>query len=915
MPGLFSRFAFLLFLLMSAATAALAQTPTFTVTVLSDPATGTAANCTNQAVSATLDANCSLRDALAAVDALGYLGLSNTQPIVNFSAAAIGSGNKILTLASTLVVSHNVNITGPGISSLVLSGNSKVAILQQANATSTPSVSSVSGMGFVSGVAGKNPSIGVIAGAAWFSNDTGVVNFLNVDFFDNNATTSTTTTVEGGIVFAPTVNLTGCVFASNTASGPQAFYGAILAASTLNISSSSTGATTFGTNSASGGSAGIVYANFATIANAVFSSNTANENILSTNGGSIANSYFASNTTTEATLLVTGTTTVTSTLFYENTGGIIVSGGSFTMLTSSFTNPQPVPNQGYLGGILNTSTTGTLTITGSSFTDPRTSGSALYLLYNTGTAIVTNSLFASSDSDEIISAGANLAVTGSTTVGVEILTTVASSNAITSLYNDTIEAPVVNFSSGSLTATTNAYNTIITGSNSGITDKGGNCIAPACTASLSALGNYGGPVQTVLPLPSPTGSLIYGGIATNLNGATTDARGYPRTVTSGGHTYVDIGATQSNYTLAFAQQPTNTLVGATISPAPSVQLQESGASFSNNSVAVTMSASAGTLSGTTSVTTNSSGVATFSNLSISPPQSTENLYASFKLSASTIASFISNALVVTTGSTAQTITFPQPRPGVVNGSATITATTTSGLPVAFSIVSGPATVGATTTTGSGSTAVSSAIVTYTGTGSVVIAANQAGNVTYAAAATADQTVVVNANYVWLVNGAGTVTRASNTGTSPITIGAAGNSSAQGGIAFDSAGNSWSVTSGNNQLLETNNTATSVGNSPYSGGGLSNPAAIAVDGEGYLWIANSGSNSVSVFNNSGVPLTGSTGYEYGMLSNPAGIAIDDTGGVWIVNKNGNSVTHVFGAAAPVTTPLSNATSNSILGAKP
>jgi hypothetical protein len=65
----------------------------------------------------------------------------------------------------------------------------------------------------------------------------------------------------------------------------------------------------------------------------------------------------------------------------------------------------------------------------------------------------------------------------------------------------------------------------------------------------------------------------------------------------------------------------------------------------------------------------------------------------------------------------------------------------------------------------------------------------------------------------------------------------------------------------------------------------------------------------------MPITGSTGYAYGMLSNPAGIAIDDTGGVWIVNKNGNSVTHVFGAAAPVATPLSNATSNSTLGAKP
>jgi YD repeat-containing protein len=60
---------------------------------------------------------------------------------------------------------------------------------------------------------------------------------------------------------------------------------------------------------------------------------------------------------------------------------------------------------------------------------------------------------------------------------------------------------------------------------------------------------------------------------------------------------------------------------------------------------------------------------------------------------------------------------------------TLTATASSGLPVTFSVLSGPATV-------SGST------LTITGAGTVVVAANQAGNSNYAAAAQVTQTITV-----------------------------------------------------------------------------------------------------------------------------------------------------------------------------
>jgi sugar lactone lactonase YvrE len=85
----------------------------------------------------------------------------------------------------------------------------------------------------------------------------------------------------------------------------------------------------------------------------------------------------------------------------------------------------------------------------------------------------------------------------------------------------------------------------------------------------------------------------------------------------------------------------------------------------------------------------------------------------------------------TTGTTAQTITFPQPTTPAANGSApvTLTASASSGLAITYSVVSGPATV-------SGST------LTYTGPGTVVVEADQFGNATYAAASPVQRTISV-----------------------------------------------------------------------------------------------------------------------------------------------------------------------------
>jgi DNA-binding beta-propeller fold protein YncE len=181
---------------------------------------------------------------------------------------------------------------------------------------------------------------------------------------------------------------------------------------------------------------------------------------------------------------------------------------------------------------------------------------------------------------------------------------------------------------------------------------------------------------------------------------------------------------------------------------------------------------------------------------------------------------------------------------------------------------------------------------------------------------ASETGIVVGDYIWILNATGTTSKIGESGSSVTTSGFTGGTSSYGGLAFDSNGNVWSVTSGSNSLVF----ATKTGATPttYTGGGLSTPVGLAVDGAGSIWIANSGNNSVSEFLNSGTAQSGTSGYgSSGMtaLSGPSAVIVDGSGGVWVTNKTGNSVTHILGAATPVVTPLSKAVSTGSVGVKP
>ncbi len=117
-----------------------APAPVFTVTTLTDDATGIASHCTNQALTgATKDASCSLRDAIAAGSA-AYHTTPALTPTVNFSSSLQANGATISTSnPGTYTLTGGplsfdqegvqMNIVGPGVGVLKVSGANNYRVI------------------------------------------------------------------------------------------------------------------------------------------------------------------------------------------------------------------------------------------------------------------------------------------------------------------------------------------------------------------------------------------------------------------------------------------------------------------------------------------------------------------------------------------------------------------------------------------------------------------------------------------------------------------------------------------------------------------------------------------------------------------------------------------------------------------
>jgi hypothetical protein len=288
-------------------------------------------------------------------------------------------------------------------------------------------------------------------------------------------------------------------------------------------------------------------------------------------------------------------------------GGGIYNSGTMTVHHSTISDNTagtlPQTNGGSSGGgIFNT---GTLTIRASTISGNAASGTTVYGggIDNSGTLTVINSTIADNTSESGQGGGAPFAGGGggiyNASAGtVTLINTTITGNSVTGITSNSSGV-----GGGGILGTAILANSIVAGNTANLgnadyegtyTDNGGNLVGVS-GIDLAPLAFYGGPTQTAIPLPGSP-AICYG-TAANVTAAqlTYDQRELPRTTYYSGVpvTCVDSGAVQTNYALSFKTQPPATAtVDKAITPAPVVELTESGAraSYATNVVAMIDSA-------------------------------------------------------------------------------------------------------------------------------------------------------------------------------------------------------------------------------------------------------------------------------------------------------------------------------------
>ena len=346
-------------------------------------------------------------------------------------------------------------------------------------------------------------------------------------------------------------------------------------------------------------------------------------NLLSVSGN---HSYQVFNVSSGVAALISGLT-ITGGSNAANGGGIANS-GTLTVSNSSISGNTSTSANG--GGISNS---GTLTVSNSAISgNTSANGSGGGIFTSAGPLTVSNSTFTSNASGYgggIYLSSAYMTVADSTLSGNSA--TLPQSAGIGGYVAGNPNAILVNdLISDSLGVGPDYY------------DNGGNAVAgitsgvTASSIKLAALGNYGGPTLTMPPLPGSAG--ICAGTSTLGNDAlgnaiimpATDQRGNARSTTAYGASCVDAGAVQTAYSLAFATQPANTSPGVVIFPFPAVQLYDNGTAIALSGASISMSDSEGVLntSGSVTASTNSNGIANFTDLSSSTVAHGDTLKAS-----------------------------------------------------------------------------------------------------------------------------------------------------------------------------------------------------------------------------------------------------------------------------------------------
>jgi CSLREA domain-containing protein len=356
-------------------------------------------------------------------------------------------------------------------------------------------------------------------------------------------------------------------------------------------------------------------------------------------------------------------------------GAIYNATGALTVTNSTFVRNQSSATEG--GAIYNAN--GALTVTNSTFSDNSASGWG-GAIYSLGTpTVVTNSTF-SGNSASGHDGGAIYIKSHGATVTNSIFAGNTAGKDGAGIF-DSVN-PVVN-------ADSNVYyqNT----GNSGESDCAGcktNTNAVSGDPKLAPLADYGGPTQTMLPLPGS--AAICAGTSANAAaaGLTADQRGDGFDPNCPANR-VDAGAVQTNYVLSFTVDPPVSPAwvhtGLAISPAPAVSLTESGVAATAATSTIYMTDNDAALGGTDSANL-SGGSAVFNNLVITAPVSGDTLTATLALNPALAPPLnLTASSSAFTDLSAQTISFtPITGTRYALTQQTLSATATSSLPVTFS---------------------------------------------------------------------------------------------------------------------------------------------------------------------------------------------------------------------------------------
>jgi uncharacterized repeat protein (TIGR01451 family) len=445
--------------------------------------------------------------------------------------------------------------------------------------------------------------------------------------------------------------------------------------------------------------------------------------------------------------------------------------------------------------------------------------------------------------------------------------------------------------------------------------------ATTCTSgTVTAVANSGSIALSGATITSGTTCTVTVNVKSASIGSYTNLTGAVSSTTSnaGGTATATLSVTVTPTKLVYTSAPSTPITAGGNAGTVLVALEDAAGNVATNnsssSITLAVTAPSG-YSQTYGATTVTNGVASF-NLS-GVPLTVAQTYT-YTATSSGLTNGVATEVVNPGTATALTVTGlgPFAAPGIA-GTATVKALDQYGNvatgftgTVTLSSTDSSATLPAAYTYVVGDAGVHAFSVTLHTAGTFSVTATQS-----APALSGSETGIIVQDAIWLLNATGTYAKLTDAGGLLTTGGTAGVASTRGAVAFDNAGNAWTVTNANSAVYKFTAAGTSASVAGASAAGVATPTAIAIDGGGYVWIAD-GANVVSVLTNAGAAQSGAAGYgsAAGMVA-PSAIAVDSAGGVWVTDKTRNTVVHIMGAAKPVVTPLVNAVKNVTLGTTP